>query len=99
MFGKDADPMVEINKKEQEHLAEMAFIELTETEKEELKKRIRDHYQGERDQVKLDADQVKIDDINAELERERTLQEQKRQLAMGALDSAAAMAGEETAIA
>ena len=99
MFGKDADPMVEINKKEQEHLAEMAFIELTETEKEELKKRIRDHYQGERDQVKIDADQVKIDDINAELERERTLQEQKRQLAMGALDSAAAMAGEETAIA
>jgi TP901 family phage tail tape measure protein len=99
MFGKDADPLVEINKKEQEHLAEMAFIELTETEKEELKKRIKDHYQAERDQVKLDADQVKIDDIEAELERERQLQEGRRRLIMGALDSAAAAAGEETAMA
>jgi len=99
MFGKDADPLVEINKKEQAHLAEMAFIELTETEKEELKKRIRDHYQGERDQVKMDADQVKIDDIEAELERERQLQEGRRRLIMGALDSAAAAAGEETAMA
>ena len=99
MFGKDADPLVEINKKEQEHLAEMAFIELTETEKEELKKRIKDHYENERSQVKADADQVKIDDINAELERERQLQEGRRRLIMGALDSAAAAAGEETAMA
>jgi len=99
MFGKDADPMVEIENKRAAHLAELEFIETSETEKAELKKRIEDHYDNLRKQAKQKQDDAKIAEIDADYQREVQARDAKLRLSMSALDAAADMAGQESDIA
>jgi len=99
MFGKTSDPMDEIAKKQEAHLLALDQLNLEETEKEELKKRIREHYQGLIDfetQAQLEKKAVDIDNI---LEQEMRLRDSKRSLVKSTLDEAANAAGQETGIA
>ena len=98
MFGKSADPLDEIAKKQEAHLLALDQLNLEETEKEELKKRIRDHYQGQTDEHNLVLRQKKIDEVDAELLEETRLRDAKRQNAMDVLDAAADAAGQESEI-
>ena len=98
MFGKSADPLDEINKKQEAHLLALDQLNLEETEKEELKKRIRDHYQLETDAHNATLRDKKIQDVDAELAEDLRLREAKRQNTMSTLDAAADAAGKETAI-
>tara|TARA_R110000803_G_scaffold8340_5_gene26762 strand:+ start:161 stop:2671 length:2511 start_codon:yes stop_codon:yes gene_type:complete len=97
MFGK-ADPLDEINKKQEAHLLALDQLNLEETEKEELKKRIRDHYQLETDAYNATLRDKKIQDVDAELAEDNRLREAKRAMTMSTLDAAADAAGKETAI-
>ena len=98
MFGESADPLDEIAKKQEAHLLALDQLNLEETEKEELKKRIRDHYQLQTDEHNLVLRQKKIDEVDAELAEETRLREAKRQNAMATLDAAADAAGKESEI-
>ena len=98
MFGKSADPLDEINKKQEAHLLALEQLNLEETEKEELKKRIRDHYQLETDAHNAILRDKKIQDVDAELAEDNRLREAKRAMTMSTLDAAADAAGKETAI-
>ena len=99
MFGKTDDPLEEINKKQEAHLLALEQLNLEETEKEELKKRIRDYYQEETDLYNATLLEKKEADINAQLELDMRLRDEKRQMITSTLDAAANAAGQETGIA
>ena len=99
MFGKTDDPLAEIDKKQEAHLLALDQLNLEETEKEELKKRIRDFYQDETDIYNATLLDKKEADINAQLELDMRLRDEKRQMIMSTLDAAADAAGQETGIA
>jgi len=100
MFGTEGqDPLLKIQKDRENHLLALDALEISETEKEELKKRIREHYDSLRDQANATNLEKKRQSILAEIDEERKLAEEKRRILYGALDTAAQVAGEETAMA
>lgn len=100
MFGTEGqDPLLKIQKDRENHLIALDALEISETEKEELKKRIREHYDGLRDQAQAQNLEKKRQAIQSEIDEERKLAEEKRRILYGTLDTAAQVAGEETAMA
>ena len=100
MFGTEGqDPLLKIEKDRENHLLALDALEISETEKEELKKRIRDHYDALRDQADAVNIEKKRQSIQAEIDEELKLAEEKRRLLYSTLDTAARVAGEETAMA
>ena len=91
-------PLDKIQAKREEHLLALDALEIEETEKAELKKRIKEHYDGLVTEVNT-AQGIKDDAKNAKdiAEAERVA-EAKRQALYSVLDSAADVAGRETAI-
>jgi hypothetical protein len=100
MFGTEGqDPLLKIEKDRENHLIALDALEISETEKEELKKRIREHYDSLRDQANATNLEKKRQSIKSEIDEERKLAEEKRRILYGTLDTAAKVAGEETAMA
>ena len=98
MFGSE-DPFAEIDKKKEAHLLALDQLNLEETEKEELKLRIKNHYQAITDAETQSQLDKKAQDINNILEQEMRLRDEKRRLTMDVLDTASNAAGQETDIA
>tara|TARA_R110001606_G_scaffold8664_6_gene38108 strand:- start:12525 stop:15035 length:2511 start_codon:yes stop_codon:yes gene_type:complete len=99
MFGqKGLDPLEKIEADRAKHLLELDALEISETEKEELKLRIKNHYDGLRDtaQLTIDAKQDKIDKDKAD--REEAARQARIAGMYRVLDSAADIAGKETAM-
>lgn len=98
MFGT-TDPLAEVEKKREAHLIELEALEIEETEKEELKARIKAHYDALRDETDAAILEKKIKAIDAELTEEMRLRDSKSQMLYQTLDTAAQVAGEESEIA
>jgi TP901 family phage tail tape measure protein len=99
MFGtKGQDPLAKIEADREAHLLELDALQISETEKEELKLRIKNHYDGLRNAVESGNAEKKRKEIDQQIAEERRLQEARRQALYQTLDTAAEVAGKETAM-
>lgn len=100
MFGDDLlSPLDKIERDREAHLLELDALEISETEKEELKLRIRKHYDALKDVATATNLEKKKKDILDQLKEDQALRDGRIQLMYSTLDTAAKVAGEETAIA
>ena len=98
MFGVSDDPLAKIQKDQEAHLLALSQLEISETEKEELKLRIKQHYQGLTDKVNEGIQLKKDQEDQAQLDKEKELARQRQQLMYDTLDTAADVAGRESDI-
>ena len=93
------DALSKNEKRRSEHLAELEAIEMEETEKAELRKRINDYYDKEGVIIQKGIDDGKLKDAQAIADEEERIRQQKIAGMYGVLDTAADIAGQETEIA
>lgn len=99
MFGDDNMTALEkIDRDREAHLLELEQLEISEIEKEELKKRIREHYDALSTEARNANLKEKKDNIQKQIDEEHKLQQARRQALYQTLDTAADVAGKETAI-
>lgn len=99
---EDQTEQEKIERRRQRHLAELAELELTETEKRDLVERINSYYDGLQNERKAE-DAIKDKELNEQKTQDainaiNELEEFKKGMLQNGLDNAARIAGEESAI-